>query len=99
MKNIEFDKKTIYEQLLIYKSENEKLKKQYKNKIINNITNNTMNNTTNNIHINLSLVGYGNEDINKLDKEEIIKSLKQGFLSTIKLTENIQNIIIYIFQT
>jgi len=33
------------------------------------------------------LVGYGKEDISKLDKSELIKALQNGFYSTTKLTE------------
>jgi hypothetical protein len=74
-------------------------------KIINNTqgkTNTTnTNNTTNNInevnlHVgdvnnvaNIILVGYGQEDISKIDKNDLIKALQNGFNSTVKLTEAI----------
>ena len=38
-------------------------------------------------HINL--IGYGKEDMSKIDKKEIIKAIQQGFDSTIKLTETL----------
>jgi hypothetical protein len=50
------------------------------------ITNNVINvNTFNNIN----LVGYGNEDISKLDRGDMLKILRHGYNSTIKLTEAI----------
>ncbi len=48
----------------------------------NNITNN-INNTNNTI----MLVGYGKEDIMKLDKQQIVRAVSAGFYSTNKLTD------------
>ena len=53
------------------------------NVVNNNCTTNINNGTINNI----ILVGYGKEDISKLDNSEILKALQSGFYSTIKLTE------------
>lgn len=93
--------KTMSKEIKQLKTTNEKLVKKLKvveNKTINNntINNNTINNNVNNginnvnngIVINhISLVGYGKEDLSKLDKSELIKILHQGFFSTLKLTE------------
>ena len=59
-------------------------------------TPNTINNkyTTNNnintgtvVNATINLVGYGNEDLSKLSKVDILKALQTGYNSTIKLTE------------
>jgi hypothetical protein len=47
------------------------------------VTNNMNNGTVNNI----ILVGYGNEDLSKLSKSDILKALQTGYNSTVKLTE------------
>jgi hypothetical protein len=44
-------------------------------------------NTNNGIINNITLVAYGSEDMSKLDKNELLKILKQGYNSTLKLTE------------
>ena len=84
--------------------DNKKLQKEVESmkKIINNTQGRTnTNNTTNNInevnlHVgdvnnvaNIILVGYGQEDISKIDKNDLIKALQNGFNSTVKLTEAI----------
>ncbi|VBB18593.1 hypothetical protein YASMINEVIRUS_1056 [Yasminevirus sp. GU-2018] len=48
------------------------------------INNGTVNNHNTN---NIILVGYGQEDLSKLDKAEILKDLQNGYYSTVKLTE------------
>lgn len=55
-----------------------------------------MNITKNSMHIgdvnnvaNIILVGYGKEDISKIDKNEVMKALQNGFNSTVKLTETL----------
>jgi hypothetical protein len=101
-KAIDKNKNDIYERLIKLEKENNKqtleniklkeqmigMQKSYGKKryetIVNN-TNNINNGTINNN--NIILVGYGKEDIMKLDKDEIIKILKNGFYSTLKLTE------------
>ena len=83
------------------KKENNKLKKELtkfkqEKKFINNgtinngtVTNKTVNNKTiNNGTINnIVLIGYGKEDLAKIDRQDILKSLKKGFYSTLELTE------------
>ena len=39
------------------------------------------------INNNIVLIGYGKEDMKKIDTNDILKSLKKGFYSTIHLTE------------
>lgn len=93
-------KKAIYEQLLeLHKQVDELKNKSNKleaynkklanvnkklrcNKIVNNhsINNGTINN-------NIVLIGYGKEDLSKIDKNHILKSFKKGYYSTIYLTE------------
>jgi hypothetical protein len=51
-----------------------------------NINNGDVNNGTV-INATITLVGYGNEDLSKLDKSEIFKALQTGYNSTVKLTE------------
>jgi hypothetical protein len=48
-----------------------------------NINRGTINNTTNQI----VLVGYGQEDLSKLGKNELIKIFQNGYNSTLRLTE------------
>lgn len=55
-----------------------------------NTTNNT--NTTNNVNINngvqnIVLIGYGKEDLSKIDKDELISCFRSGFQSSMKLTD------------
>lgn len=81
------------------KKENIKLKKNINNNLTNNLNNNVSNNgiinnlnnngIINNGTMNISLVGYGKEDIGKIDKKEIINIFKNGFHSTLKLTDTI----------
>lgn len=55
--------------------------------VINN-TNNTMNINNGTIN-NITLVAYGSEDMSKLDKNELLKALRNGFNSTLLLTETV----------
>jgi hypothetical protein len=80
------------------KKENEKLKKKVvtleKNaKVTKNVINNTKvvnnNNINNGIVAHINLIGYGKEDLSKIDKKDIIRAIQQGFDSTIKLTETL----------
>ena len=91
-------KEEIYNQLLLLQEENKLLKNQLKqsNKIINKTINNknkTINNINNinngTINNNIILVGYGKEDMSKIDHKEILKGLRNGFYSTVKLTDTI----------
>jgi hypothetical protein len=56
------------------------------NVINNNTTNNTQN-INNGIVTHVNLIGYGKEDLSKIDKKEILKAIQFGYDSTIKLTE------------
>ena len=95
-KRNEKEKNEIYERLLKLEEENGKLKEEMmqmkkeikytKKKTIINTNNGMINNGTIN---NITLVAYGNEDISKLDKSDILKALRSGYHSTIKLTETI----------
>jgi len=52
----------------------------------NNINNGNIHNGDMN-NINIILVGYGKEDISKIDKIDVIRALQNGFKSSVKLTE------------
>jgi hypothetical protein len=69
------------------KLEVESMKQQFGTKQSITINNGIINN--NMINQNILLVGYGKEDISKINKDEMIKILKNGFYSTLKLTEAI----------
>jgi len=53
----------------------------------------TTTHTTNNIHngdvnqVNIIVVGYGKEDMTKIDKGDVIRALQNGFKSSVRLTE------------
>ena len=72
-------------ELLKIKEENELLKKEIMSIKNYNITNNTINNGI--INNNIVLIGCGKEDMTKIDKNEIFKSICSGFYSIIKLTD------------
>ena len=55
------------------------------NGVINNIVNGTVNNNTIN---NVTLIGYGKEDLSKIDKKDIMGNIN-GFMTPIQLTETI----------
>ena len=79
-------------ELMKYKDEINELKRKIKKiKHKNNVTNNKIyNSTVNNGTINnIVLIGYGKEDISKINKLEILNSFRKGFYSTIYLTETI----------
>jgi hypothetical protein len=98
-KNDIADKQAIYEKLLELQDDVETLKKEnselknvikknvksgnlIQNGLINNgtITNNTINN-------NIVLIGYGKEDISKIQKIELVKGMKSGFYATVELLD------------
>ncbi len=97
MKEIKEENKIIREQNKELQQELKKINNR-KIKNINNINNktNTKNNTKNNMVNNGSivsgntfmLIGYGKEDMTKIDKDDIIRSLK-GFNTPLKLTETV----------
>ena len=82
----------------ILKKENNILKKKVVSleKNVNNInnvpkiTNNTTNNNINNgIVAHINLIGYGKEDLSKIDKKDILKAIQCGYDAAIKLTETL----------
>jgi hypothetical protein len=82
-KLLENDKK---KQNIIEKLEKKVVEKNVNNvKNVKNVNNGTINNENNNY--NIILVGYGKEDLSKIDKKEILKAMQHGYDSTIKLTE------------
>jgi hypothetical protein len=56
--------------------------------VVNNV-NNSVNNINNGIVANITLVGYGKEDISKMDKKDMLKVLQTGYNSAIRLTETL----------
>jgi hypothetical protein len=87
------DNKTLKKDNQDLKKDNDSLKRQM-NKLLQVPTitkNTTINNENNNINhgvvINTYLVAHGKEDRSRLDTTDLIKVLKSGFNSTIKLTE------------
>ena len=79
------------------KKENRKLKAQLKKVVkltpnpnnintgnINNINNGTINN-----NLNVILVGYGKEDMSKINKDDMLKILQHGYDSTLHLTNRV----------
>jgi hypothetical protein len=52
-------------------------------------TTNSHNNTTQNITNNITLIGYGKEDIRKLSDKNIKKILNRGYMSCIELTDQL----------
>ena len=81
----ETSKKEIYQ----LKKENIGLKKKV-NKLAKVINNNPRTTNINRGTINnIILVGYGKEDISKIDRNEVIKALRNGFNSSVKLTETL----------
>ena len=96
IKKLEEDNKKIKK----LEEDNKKLKKEIKKlksgkPLINNGTINTNNGTINtnngtiNTNNNIVLIGYGREDMTKIDKKEILESMKKGFYSTIQLTDTV----------
>jgi hypothetical protein len=57
--------------------------------ISNNNINSNNNNMVNNNQQNITLVGYKNEDLDKLDKSEILAIMKRGFQAPVELTRTI----------
>jgi hypothetical protein len=94
---LDLEKKS--EKIDILEKENKKLKRKVislekkSNQSISNIINNTTNNDTKNINngivAHINLIGYGKEDISKIDTKEILRAMQAGYDSTIKLTETL----------
>lgn len=58
--------------------------------VVNNNNSGPVVNSANNVLINnITLVGYGKEDLSKLSKSDILKVLQNGYYSTLKLTETV----------
>ena len=85
----------IYERLVKLEMENSNLKSQVKElKTGSNVVNNTTNNLSNcNVNTgtvnNYYLVGYGKEDLSKVDHNDLLKGMRMGFNSTQKLIDTI----------
>lgn len=97
-KLIKTEKIQIYHDLKKVQEENEIMKKelmQFKKQLQsiqkkdNSVDNITINNTYNTINNNIIIFSFGQEDISKIKTSEILKALKMGFHSTIKLTDTI----------
>lgn len=87
---LEENNKRLEEENTLLKREMRKMKSI--DQTINNIYNSNDTNNTNNgliINNNITLVGYGNEDMTKLDKSEVLKVLQTGYKSALKLTETV----------
>ena len=71
--------------------ENKKLKKIVKlTPISTNVNNGNINNgIINNNNLNVILVGYGKEDMSKINKNDMLKILQQGYDSTLHLTNRV----------
>jgi hypothetical protein len=93
---LELEKKT--KQLDVLKKENTTMKKENNTmkkkvekmeKIITGSKqpNNITNNINNGIVAHINLVGYGKEDISRIDKKDLLRAIQYGYDSTIKLTE------------
>lgn len=82
-KKYQDDKKELKKQLDDMKK---LIKKDGKNTTINtgDVNNGTIHNGDN---YNIILVGYGHEDISKIDKKELLKAIQSGYDSTLKLAE------------
>jgi hypothetical protein len=71
----------------VLERENKELKKMIQNNKGNIIT--TINNGDINIQQNINLIGFGKEDLSRLNRQDFIKILKEGYYSTLRLTEAI----------
>jgi len=96
------DREKIYEQLLhnqiemqkqitALQQENNELKQKYESPAPKSVQNNTNNGViNNNCNVNnIYLVGYGKEDMSKIDRSDLLKGIKMGFNSTLKLIDTI----------
>jgi len=87
---LEEKNKTLEEKNKVLENEIIKIKNKKTNITNNNITTNNgaiNNGTVINNHINL--VAFGREDMTKIDKKEILKILRKGYDSTLRLTETV----------
>ena len=92
-KNEDSKRDEIYEKLLELKKENKVLKKEVnslkKNVIKPSKITNNINTINNGIVAHINLIGYGKEDLSKIDKKDILKVIQNGFDSALKLTETL----------
>ncbi len=89
---LEDKNKKLEEKQKIIENENKALKaivKTLGKKSTKVIKNNHTYNINNGVIANINLIGYGHEDLSKIDKNEIINAIKHGFKSTIHLTESV----------
>ena len=85
---LEEKNKTLEEKNKVLENEINKIKNKKTNNVITTTNNNAINNgTVINNHINL--VAYGREDMSKIDTKEILKVLRKGYDSTLRLTETV----------
>jgi len=76
--------------IYVLEEENKKLKKAVMSlKKPDIITKNVTNNINNGVVAQINLIGYGKEDLSKIDKKDILRAIQHGFDSTIKLTETL----------
>jgi Zinc finger, C2H2 type len=92
MSNRDIDMTKIYDLLIKMKEENEELKvkvtRMEKAPSVNNITNNNCNINNGTVN-NYFLVGYGQEDMTKIDNNELLRCIKTGFHSTYNLIDTV----------
>lgn len=101
-KQNEEEKNIIYERLLKLEEDSKKLKERDKEILLlkkemkmiktnmkssGNVNNGIINVNNGTVVNNITLVGYGNEDMSKLDKTDMLKVLRKGYHSTLELTE------------
>jgi hypothetical protein len=90
LKKIQDEKEEIFNKLVELEKENNKLKNQLIHKPINNTTINNNNKLTNNgIINNITIVAYGKEDMDKINKNDILKAVSRGYKSAVHLTKTI----------
>ena len=87
-KKNEDDKQNIYNELLELKKINENLEQRIKQLEFEKKSVNIKSNNVNSFN-NIILVGYGNENLKKIDRADILKSIKSGFNSSLVLTDTI----------
>jgi hypothetical protein len=99
-KKEDIKKNGILERLIILENENKHLKEKVRNLECNKNTssskniNNTINvegdlNINNGIINNISLVGYGRDDLAKIDKADILRAIKDGYGSVVSLSKTV----------
>jgi hypothetical protein len=86
-KKLETDNKKLKKDVRVIKATSDKIAVITPNTINNKCTTNNNINTGTVVNATINLVGYGNEDLSKISKVDILKALQTGYKSTIKLTE------------